>query len=557
MNNLEMLKLDRALWSAYIDREEIENAINCYEEYINNLKNDKEDENSANNEVILSKRLFQIKMNILADKYIKEKNFKKALIVTSAAFKNNNFDITCVKNYIACLNELKQGDLVVSLSKHLESISDNDINNYPTIALNYSNQGLYTEALELMEKYTKIKGEDNLKTEDYVFLGLIYNKCYEKVSHKCSYLQNSVKFYAKAAFNTPQSNVLARNTIMLATKIGDYETAYKCWNNLQKHSQVTPDDEFVYSKLCLKTQNFEDWNKYYDTRFIKEDRPVIMPEFKKEKWNGKTDLSDKVLLVYCDTEYGFGDTFLVWGYMPRIAKIAKHSIFVTQDEIYDLLKNNEYGIEIFSQDKVDLDKLTYDYYIPAMSLPAVLNLDRSNISTGSGYIKADLALVNEFKEKYFNNDKFKIGISFAGNKKNPNKSRDIPVKEFNLLDTLENVQIYNLTKEANEKEFEIFKNNKVNNIIKDFHNFAQTAALIANCDVIISSDNCMLNLAGAMGIKTLGLFNYLNDIRWFDLTGDDVVWFNSVKPFVCKEMDDWQSALVPVVNEIKQLVKMR
>ncbi len=557
MNNLEILKLDRALWNAYIDREDLETAIKCYNTYINNLKNYKDDIISANNEINLSAQLFQIKMNILAEKYLKEKNYQKALIAVSAAFKNNSSDIRCVKNYIVCLQELKQGDLEVSLLKHLEAISNNDINNYPTIALNYENKGLYKEALELMKKYMELKSETCIKTEDYVFLGHFYNKFYENVSHKYSDLQNSVKFFAKAAFLAPEINLYARNTIMLATKSRDFETAYKCWDSLKKYNQINADDEFEYSKLCLKSQDFAGWHKYYDTRFTRQQNPIRMPEFKKGKWNGITDLSNSVLLVYCDNGYGFGDTFLIWGYMHRIAKIAKKVIFITQNEIYDLLKNNEYGIDVFSKTKVNLDNLNYDFYLPAMSIPAVLNLDKSNISVGSGFIKPDLNLVKEFKEKYFNNDKFKIGISFSGNNINNNKTRDIPVKDFKLLDDLDNIQIYNLTKEVNIEEFEILKNNKIINAVKDVENFAQTAAIIANCDTILTSDNCILNLAGAIGIKTFGIFNYVNDARWFDLTGNDVVWYKSVKPFVCKDMDDWQSALLPAVNEIKQFIKMR
>ena len=88
---------------------------------------------------------------------------------------------------------------------------------------------------------------------------------------------------------------------------------------------------------------------------------------------------------------------------------------------------------------------------------------------------------------------------------------------------------------------------------KDFNTFFVTAAAIENCDLIISSDNVILNIAGVMNKKTFGLFNYYNDHRWFDLTGDDVVYYKSVKPFVNTEMDDWEQTLDKVVNEIKNL----
>ena len=92
--------------------------------------------------------------------------------------------------------------------------------------------------------------------------------------------------------------------------------------------------------------------------------------------------------------------------------------------------------------------------------------------------------------------------------------------------------------------------NKYINIANSFNSFEDTAAAIMNCDIIISSDNCILNLAGALNKKTYGLFNWCYEFRWFDLSGEDVSWYKSVKPFINEKMNDWSPTIKKVINTI-------
>ena len=184
-----------------------------------------------------------------------------------------------------------------------------------------------------------------------------------------------------------------------------------------------------------------------------------------------------------------------------------------------------------------------------MSLPVALDLDKENISVGGGYIKPKTELVQNFREKYFDNDKFKIAVAFEGIASN--KKRDIPLKNLLLLDKLDNVELYCFTKDIDDKTLKAFKNHKVINIAKDFENFADTAAALQCVDLVVSSDNCILNLAGAIGKKTIGVFNYHYEFRWYDLTGEDCGWFTSVKPIVNNSDNDWNLSMQKVVELIK------
>ena len=89
---------------------------------------------------------------------------------------------------------------------------------------------------------------------------------------------------------------------------------------------------------------------------------------------------------------------------------------------------------------------------------------------------------------------------------------------------------------------------KIKNLGDTFDTFSDTAAAIKNMDIIISTDNVILNLAGALGVKTYALFNKSTNYRWFKLEGNDVGWYSSVCPLQVDYTDNWNSVFLKLVN---------
>ena len=343
------------------------------------------------------------------------------------------------------------------------------------------------------------------------------------------------------------NKVYLRNVISCATRAKRNDIAKKYWEKYFSLGYTNVEDEFSYSAFCISSGDFENWGKYYNRRF-KRQNPGLYPKTDKPEWKGNEDLSDKILLVHF--EQGFGDTILTFGYIPRLVKIAKKVIYVVQDLLYPLLKDNDFGVEVIRQTAaLDLSKIDFDYFIPSMDIISALKLNKENVSVGEGYIKPNSDLVEKFKKKYFKTEKYKVGIAFSSKGA---KERDIPVEKIAKLDELENVEFYCLTKDITDKQLSVFKKNKVVNIAKKLNDFADTAAAIENTDIMIATDNCVLNLAGAIGKETLGLFNYHYEFRWYDLTKDDSGYFTSVKPIVNKELDIWDDSLTQVVEFIRK-----
>lgn len=553
MNDFLLLKLNRAVWVSLLEQGKIVEAVSYYETYRNNLamiQNNKQLKEQILDEAAFSQGFFLNKITGIAEKYISEKDYPNALFCYTAIFKYNQSNITDIKNYITCLENLDQFDLATEVVEHLESITPDDISLYKLLSEIYSKKNNNYKSVNYMEKYLSAKEQGSITAAEYNLLGCYYNKLYSDNSHNLEDIIKSLDNFKKAAEKEPYNKLFLKNATIMASKANDYYSGKIYWDRILKLDSLTNDDKYDYAAFCLKNQDFEGWYKYFGARFAKENNPTQFPKISKPEWNGTKDISHSTLLVYY--EQGFGDTFLMWGYMPRLAKLAKQVIFVTQDNTYELLKDNEFGVEVLPKSLADLTKIKFDYYIPSMSVPVALKLNKENISAGEGYIKANPELVAEFKEKYFNNNKFKIGISFAGSI-NGNHSRDILIENFLPLDKLKNVEIYSLTKEISDSKFDCFKNNKVRNIAKDFNNFAETAAAIENLDIVITSDNCILNLAGALGKKTLALFNWHYEFRWFDLSKDNVVWLTSVEPIVNDKIDNWSYSVEKAIEKIEKM----
>jgi hypothetical protein len=301
--------------------------------------------------------------------------------------------------------------------------------------------------------------------------------------------------------------------------------------------------------------------------------PVMLTD--KTRWNGQDDISDSTVIIHY--EQGFGDSIMFSRYVEDIAKMAKKTIFVVQKNIIPLFKAS--GFDKYCTilpHEADLDPnikmkgcskkgemyaigcgmgmIEHEYHIPMMDTPYLLKETSSNIRKTEGYLKVSEEKVEKYRKKHINkNNKIKIGVAYHGTDDAALSYRDIPANKFLPLIKMENVEVYGFQADKYASELSRYtKKYHVKNLGKTFKNFETTACAIECMDVIISTDNVVMNLAGALGKKAYALFNVYPEFRWFKTEGEDVGWYKSVKPFRAKTFNDWEN----VIKDVKaQLIK--
>jgi ADP-heptose:LPS heptosyltransferase len=91
------------------------------------------------------------------------------------------------------------------------------------------------------------------------------------------------------------------------------------------------------------------------------------------------------------------------------------------------------------------------------------------------------------------------------------------------------------------------------NLGGDFRDFADTAAVIALLDVVISVDTAVAHLAGAMGKPVMLLLPYAADFRWMR-NRDDSPWYPTARLFRQPAFGDWDSVIARIGGQLRQLV---
>ena len=367
--------------------------------------------------------------------------------------------------------------------------------------------------------------------------------------------RKAIDYYKKALEIDPNAYQAWFNLAHLYSVEAEAENAVSA---LKKCLEIRPDDidtEYFLSLALMRTKDYENGLKYFERRLCRETAIALQNKTYPNKarvsnlWKGE-DICDKTLYVYY--EAGFGDTIMFSRYLQLAARRCFRLVFMPQKQLSQLfLENRQLEIEEIVDKYLPETDIDFDVHAPLLSLPYILGLKDDKVFVrSSGYLQADDEKSWEYREKYFNNVKYKIGIKWQGNTYY-DQDRVIPTETFIPLTQLENTQVYSFqTFEGSE---EAAKLGNAIDIGKNLTDFSQTAAALSNLDLVICNDTSLAHLAGAMGIPCWIILPYEVNWRWHtDLSVCD--WYDSVRLFRQKTPGDWNSVFNEIMEELKPMI---
>ncbi|MEI7474855.1 MAG: tetratricopeptide repeat protein [bacterium] len=510
--------------------------------------------------------------NDLAIIYYKEGNKAKALELYKKALEANPDYLKAYNNSGIIYCELQQYDNAIKIYNKALEINPTFLDTLYNLANAYSYKNelklsieYYKKAIELNPSY--IEAHNNLglayqKSEEY---NLAIN-CYKaaiklkpdffEAYNNLGFLLNEINDYDSAITYIKKSLQLNPNNPQAQNNIGISYYEKRQFEKAEKHYkkaiELDPNGADAYhnlSTLYLIKGDFKKGLKYYEWRRLGLNKSVChTPVFQTPQWDGSS-LKDKT--IYVHYEQGDGDTLMISRYLPKLSEMGAKVIFKPQLSLENLFRQNNLNAEIISQ-KVPDNTIEFDEHISIMSLPLVLNTTPDNIPDSEGYLKADKHKVSEYKEAYFNNDNFKVGIFWQGNPRTM-KKRAAKLSNFMALANIPNVKLYSLQKGYGLEQLEnLTKNFDIVNLGKNFNDYSYTAAAIENLDLVITIDSSIAHLAGALGKPTWIMLNTNYEWRWL-LNKDDSPWYKSVRLFKHRKMDDWNELFLRVATELSKL----
>lgn len=268
------------------------------------------------------------------------------------------------------------------------------------------------------------------------------------------------------------------------------------------------------------------------------------PHFAKPEWDGSNP-KGKSLLVY--PEQGLGDTIMFSRFAPLAAELGARVTVQCQPSLQRLLQTLP-GVE--SVMTTSQTPTGFDLYAPLLSLPSLLR-HSLHYQASAPYLTARALPEARLPSPKLNGPAFRIGLVWAGNPQNPlDRRRSIPFHILRPLFEIPVVQFYSLQLAAEPDLIQACPGQLIDcaGLLTDF---AATASVIRQLDLVISVDTAVAHLAGALGHPVWTLLPYAADWRW-SMEGETTHWYPSMMLIRQTKPGDWNSVIQILVKKLSR-----
>jgi tetratricopeptide (TPR) repeat protein len=251
-------------------------------------------------------------------------------------------------------------------------------------------------------------------------------------------------------------------------------------------------------------------------------------------WDGSDAAGQRILVR---AEQGFGDAIQFARYLPLIRSAGGEPVVMCKPAAMPLIGSMGFEVAV-STGPVP----PHDAWIDQASLPFVFGTTRDSIPGSDGYLHADRTRVEAWRARMPAGRK--IGVAFVGNPRHPSdRRRSIPIELLDNLMHVAGVSFINLHHGPAAQGLGLA------NWTPWLTDYAETAALIENLDLVVSADTSVAHLAGALGKPVWIMLPHAPDWRWM-LGRADSPWYRSARLFRQPAPGDWASVLTQVRTDL-------
>ena len=294
--------------------------------------------------------------------------------------------------------------------------------------------------------------------------------------------------------------------------------------------------------------DFENGLPLYESRWAADKVSEVAGKrlFDRPTWLGVESLQGKTILLY--GEQGLGDFIQFARYAKLVADLGATVILEAPQVLAGLLEN----LEGVSQLVIKGKKLPYfDYQCPLLSLPWAFNTNISSIPAHIPYLVSSAHQAAEWKRKLGKKGNKRVGLVWSSMSDfKEDSKRSLLLADFVKALPAEGFEYICLQQELKECDEEFFRSYKNIRFFGDeLRDFSDTAALIENLDLVISTCTSVLHLSAALGKETWVLLSNVPDWRWL-LDREDSPWYPSIRLYRQAVIGDWASVLNKVKSDL-------
>ncbi len=350
--------------------------------------------------------------------------------------------------------------------------------------------------------------------------------------------------YRLALAGKPNDAAIHLNLGLALEALGDLEGAQAAFAAAHALAPALPDARFASGLAHIRAGDVRAGFKLYETRWTQKGGPRHSHS-SDTLWLGEAPLGDRTLLVHA--EQGFGDVIQFCRFAPLAAPPSR-LVLQVQPPLKRLLASLE-GVSTVCA--VGEQTPAFDVHIPIMSLPLALDLRLEDLAPSTPYLHASPVLIERWRQKLPPADKLRVGLVWSGNPGHDNDhNRSMPL---NILRPVfrHDARFISLQKDYRTEDRTLLE--RLPQIVKydkELGDFADTAALIACCDLVIAVDTAVAHLAGALNKPVWLMLPRFCDWRWMN-EREDSPWYPSTTLSRQNAGGDWAGVIERVAARLQ------
>lgn len=307
--------------------------------------------------------------------------------------------------------------------------------------------------------------------------------------------------------------------------------------------EIAPDYTLArYGRACclLGAGRLAEGFREYESRW-----QIVTPrKFAQPLWKGET-VPGKTLFIHA--EQGFGDAIQMVRFISAVRERVSQVILECRPELQALFQYSNCADTVIPY---GAPVPPFDYFISLSSLPYALGTILETIPNQTPYLEAPAVETLPSRT-----GRLKVGLAWAGNPGHHQDAvRSIPLQELAPILRTAEVAFYSLQQLAPSRDRAYLQT--IPDIIHSnlvFEIFLDTAAIIAQLDLVISVDTAVAHLAGALGKPVWMLLQHSPDWRWF-LKRTDTPWYPGMQLFRQEKRNCWDAPILRVARALQEWV---
>jgi tetratricopeptide (TPR) repeat protein len=328
---------------------------------------------------------------------------------------------------------------------------------------------------------------------------------------------------------------------------GDPEGALAEFEAALRLAPNAPGPSWDRALVLLQQGRFAEGWTAYECRFrLDAFPPCCRPG---RRWTGEP-FGDRTLLVY--PEQGFGDCIFASRFLPLVKRRGGTVVLECQPELRRLFSRLA-GVDRLVAPG---EAVAADLHIPMMSLPGIVDASPDNSPP-----PPQLHVPAEARKRFAtliarHRDRFTVGIVWSGSVAfKRNHDRSAPLGRFLRLAETPGVQLFSL--QTGPRRAEIAEVGGAGTLIFDLGglvgDFADTAAVIEQLDLVIMTDSAVAHLAGSLSRP---IWNVLNRVPYwlYQMERADTPWYPTMRLFRQRRFGDWDGVFAELETALAEAI---